>query len=423
MDIEIDKIGAIGDGVYLNTTIIQKAIDDCNATGGGRVVVSGGVYLTGKLILKSNVTLHVAAGAMLLGAEDYENYPETEHVKHVDSSKLPRLRNNCFIFADECENIAITGDGTIDCNGDKFIVPLEGEIKSWPYKRIDGPIPPRVVFFTGCKNVKVEDITMVNQPAGWSYWIHDCDFVTFDKVKIIANVEYPNNDGIHINCSRNVTISNSSIICGDDCIIVRANSVSLKENKVCEKVVVTNCNLTSYSSGIRIGWQNDGTIRNCTFSNIVMTDTTIGIGIVLPYGKPVNFDVVYPGLKGPVTTDYGREETLIENLSFNNIIMDKNFSGPVRIDISSNPLVACKAIRNIYFSNMHVRGPVLPFIRGRENCHVENVWFTDCNFEVTDGSEFGDCAGHGAYYARGQFNMYTQHVDNLRMNNTTISVV
>ena len=72
---------------------------------------------------------------------------------------------------------------------------------------------------------------------------------------------------------------------------------------------------------------------------------------------------------------------------------------------------------------MHVRGPVLPFIRGRENCHVENVWFTDCNFEVTDGSEFGDCAHHGGYYPRGQFNLNTQHVDNLRMNNTTISVV
>lgn len=423
MDIEISKVGAIGDGVCLNTKIIQKAIDDCNATGGGKVVVSGGVYLTGKLILKSNVTLHVAAGATLLGAEACENYPETENVKHVDSAKLPRLRNSCLIFADECENIGITGEGTIDCNGDKYVVLREGEIKGWPYKRIDAPTPPRVVFFTGCRNVKVEDITMVNQPAGWSYWIHDCDFVTFDKVKIIANVEYPNNDGIHINCSRNVTISNSSIICGDDCIIVRANSVSLKENKVCEKVVVTNCNLTSYSSGIRIGWQNDGTIRNCTFSNIVMTDTTIGIGIILPYRKPVTYEITCPDPNVPVSSDVGREETLIENLSFNNIIMDKNFSGPVRIDINSNPLVTCKAIRNIYFSNMHVRGPVLPFIRGRENCHVENVWFTDCNFEVTDGTEFGDCSGHGAYYARGQFNMYTQHVDNLRMNNTTISVV
>ena len=109
---------------------------------------------------------------------------------------------------------------------------------------------------------------MQNQPSGWSYWIHDCDYVSFNKCKIIANVQYPNNDGIHINSSRNVTVSNCDISCGDDCIIVRANNLSLAENKVCEKVTVTNCNLTSYANGIRIGWMGDGVIRNCSFSNI-----------------------------------------------------------------------------------------------------------------------------------------------------------
>ena len=65
------------------------------------------------------------------------------------------------------------------------------------------------------------------------------------RLDIIADVQYPNNDGIHINCSRHVTVSDCNITCGDDCIILRANSVSLKENKVCEFVTVTNCNLTS----------------------------------------------------------------------------------------------------------------------------------------------------------------------------------
>ena len=68
MNIDVSKIGAIGDGSYLNTTIIQKAIDDCNAAGGGRVILSGGIYLTGKLIMKSNVTLHITSGTTLLGS-------------------------------------------------------------------------------------------------------------------------------------------------------------------------------------------------------------------------------------------------------------------------------------------------------------------------------------------------------------------
>ena len=79
-----------------------------------------------------------------------------------------------------------------------------------PYERICDDTPSRVVFFTGCKNVKIVDVTMINQPAGWSYWIHDCDYVTINGIKIDAKLDYPNNDGIHINSSRNVTVSELS---------------------------------------------------------------------------------------------------------------------------------------------------------------------------------------------------------------------
>lgn len=68
----------------------------------------------------------------------------------------------------------------------------------------------------------------------------------------------------------------------NNCIVVRANSASLKENKVCEKVTVTNCTLTTWCNAIRIGWINDGTIRDCAFSNLVITDSSVGVGIVLP---------------------------------------------------------------------------------------------------------------------------------------------
>ena len=149
---------------------------------------------------------------------------------------------------------------------------------------------------------------MVGQPAGWSYWIHDCDRVQIDGLKILANVRYPNNDGIHVNFSRDVTISDCIIETGDDSLVVRANSRSLKENKTCERVIISNCSLRSWSAGIRIGWTNDGVIRDCSFSNIVMHDTSVGIALVLPRRKDA-----------PGWTDYGREATEIESLSFNNI--------------------------------------------------------------------------------------------------------
>ena len=416
MTVNIKDFGAIGDGKTLNTKAIQSAIDFAGKTG-GRVLIEDGIYMTGTILYKSNVELHIASDAVLLGSPDCDDYPEAETV-HVNSSLLPRWRNACLIFAEECENIALTGMGTIDCNGKTFVIHSQAAGTGWKYHRDHThPTPPRAVFFTGCKNVKVEDITMINQPAGWSYWIHDCDYVAFDRVKIDAEVEYPNNDGIHVNSSRNVTISNCSITCGDDCIIVRANNVSLKENKVCERVVVTNCNLTSYSAGIRIGWINDGTIRNCAFSNLVMTDCSCGIDFKFPY---VKHD---PNI--PSTSDIGREATRIENLTFDNIIMDKTYTAPVNFEIDPHEDVMVDAVGNIYFSNMRVRGPQFIWIQGREQNHIQNVEFNNCSFTLTDGSEFPDKNNHGASRHFKDVDYHPLNIsfaDNIRFNNTSFTV-
>ena len=104
MDISIKELGAVGDGRVKNTEIIQRAIDMCAASG-GRVLVSDGVYLTGRLTMRSNVELHIAAGATLLGSPDYADYPEAE-LTHVDTKMLPRERNACLILA-ECFIIAL----------------------------------------------------------------------------------------------------------------------------------------------------------------------------------------------------------------------------------------------------------------------------------------------------------------------------
>ena len=368
---DIRTYGAVPDGTTLNTAAIQSAIDACGAAGGGTVQISGGTYLTGTIELRTGVELHIDAAARLLGSPDCADYPEKDR-RHVDRRKLPRRQSASLIFAEECERIAITGRGTIDANGDSFIerVP-DGEHYWMPYRRIDAPTPPRVVFFTGCRNVLVTDVTMTNPPAGWSYWIHDCDDVHFDRVQIRARLDYPNNDGIHINSSRNVTVSNALISCGDDCIIVRANNSSLAENKVCENVAVTNCTLTSHSGGIRVGWVNDGIIRNCVFSNLVMTDTTVGISILLPYG----FDG-----SGTRLPDSGREATHIENLSFDHIMMDRGYSYPIYIHINGDPRTQVDCIRNLHFSRIHARAHQMPHIVGRPGCPVTDLTFSDCSF-------------------------------------------
>lgn len=411
----ISDFGAVGDGKTMNTVQIQSAIDECSKQGGGTVVLKSGVYLSGSITLKSGINLHIEQDAVLLGSPNVEDYPEKETLKHVDTDFLPRWRNASFIFAEECEDIAITGKGKIDCNGTHFTVPFP-DSRTWKYRRIDKPTPPRVVFFTGCKNILISNITMINQPAGWSYWIHDCDDVVVKNITIDADVDYPNNDGVHINSSRNVTISDCNISCGDDCIVLRANNASLKENKVCENVTVTNCTLTSYSSAVRIGWVQDGTIRNCTLSNLTMYDCSTGVSILIPDTKRCPKGVY------PAGADVGREATYVENISFDNIKMDKQCSYPVYIDVCANEEILFKGINGLKFTSLHSKGPELPFIKGRESRPVENISFTDCSFTVTDGSEFDNRNQHG-WTALTDLEPYhpmtIMHTKNISFNNTT----
>ena len=405
---DVRNYGAVGDGKTLNTAAIQKAIDDCASKNGGTVLLEDGTYMTGSIVLRSNVNLHIEQNAVLLGSPNCGDYPEKQNLKHVIRENLPRTRNASMIFAEECENISITGMGKIDCNGTRFVREKQGEWTGWRFERIDAPTPPRVVFFAGCRNIKIEDITMLNQPSGWSYWIHDCDYVVFDKCKILAEVRYPNNDGIHINSSRNVTVSNCDIVTGDDCIVVRANNRSLAENKVCEKVTVTNCNLTSYSGGIRIGWISDGVIKNCTFSNLVMTDTVIGISIVLP-----DFSKV---------PDRGREDTLIENLLFNNIVMDKIYGRPIKIYIGQTDGTRCEAIRNIYFSKVVASGLEFPYLCGRKDNKIRNIYFNDCRFECLSDEELPNFRQHGAAdWDRSHGVPIFDNIENIVFNNTNFS--
>lgn len=408
-DIDLKSFGAKPDGKTKVTATLQKAINEVSKAGGGQVILSGGTFLTGPIELKDGVELHIEADATLLGSPDLKDYPNRTGSKHVIPENLPRWRDIALIYADEAENIAITGRGTIDANGKYFVRPkTESDKTAWNYVRIvsNNESVPRVVYFTGCRNVTVTDVTMVNQPAGWSYWIHDCDLVHFDRCKILANVEYPNNDGIHINSSRDVTVSNCFIETGDDSIIVRANNRSLHEKKVCERVTVTNCTLHSWANGIRVGWVNDGVIRDCVFSNIVMTDTNVGIVIQLP---------------GETDSDYGCEATLIENILFSNIVMDGIYAHPISAQIADSEFTKVEAVRNIRFQGIHSRGLQFLYIKGTEKHPFENFTFSDCTFERVSDEVLPGYKEHGSSYWDRHKEETFLHAKNFVFNNTTFT--
>ena len=381
---DIRAFGAKPDAKTNNAAAIQTAVDACARDGGGRVLIAGGTYLSGTVLLKAGVELHLAADGVLLASPNREDFPEYPK-KHVDISKLSRFSGASLIYAEECENIAITGMGKIDGNGYAYVTPCEPYHSGWSYKRNGANTLPRIVFFAGCKNIRVEDVTVVNAPAGWAYWIHDCDFVHFDKAKVLCPLDFPNNDGIHINSSRDVTVSNCVIKTGDDCIVVRAANRSLYERKVCERVTVTNCTLMSHTNAIRLGWVGDGVIRNAVFSNLTIDETRTGITIYLPTAK-VAFSDNTPetcGKGGKGNNGLGASEleaTHIENVSFSNITMHNLYLSPVEIEIDADEQTPCDCIKNIFFSHIYAETLGFPAIIGRKDCKVQNIRFSDCDF-------------------------------------------
>lgn len=386
MTIDVRSCGAAGDGRTMDTQSIQRAIDACAGTG-GRVIVQDGTYLTGTLRLRSHVELHIEAGATLLASPRCEDYPPVS-LARVNAAMLPRGRASCLLLAEDCEGAALTGRGTIDCSGSSFVAPAPAGYYL-RYQRIDAPTPPRVVFLCGCRNALVQDISVVNAPAGWAFFVHGCDTVNIDRVKVSGNMDYPNNDGIHINCSRSVSVTGCTLDCSDDTIIVRANSASLPEDTPCENVTISDCRLRSHAAGIRVGWLCDGTIRNCTFSNLTMTDCTAGVSFSLPANTG--------SARWP---DQGREATRIENLLFSNIVFQRGYDSPVYMNIADHPSVQCAGIRDITFSHMQGESARLPRLFGREDCPLERITFADCAFRQIPLSAVEDGRTHGSLIHR-----------------------
>ena len=247
------------DGVTLNTRSIQFAIDYINQQGGGRLVFDVGRFLTGSIHLKSNVTLHLLEGAVLLGALNPMDY---------DRKGLTAL-----ILCHDQQNIAITGIGVIDGQGREVarnVVELvhKGLIKdAFRNDRPEVPIRPMLIYFRSCKNILIRGVTMRNA-AAWVQTYDQCKNLRIDSITVDSRAFW-NNDGIDIVDCDSVAITNSYIDADDDAICLKSHDA----NAVCQNVIVRNCTIRSSANGIKFGTASLGGFRNIKLINIKVFDT------------------------------------------------------------------------------------------------------------------------------------------------------
>ena len=360
--------GAVGNKISDDAKAIQQAIDECSANGGGTVLLPANhTFMSGPLCLKSNVDLHLEATAVLLANPD-------EGIYKLSAFGENRGEGMMWIYANGADNISITGKGTIHGNGIAFMgKELDDSYELKPVTTFDPR--PHVLTLTDVKNLTIRDIT-IRDGAYWTVHLIGCDGAVIDGISLLNNLKIRNGDGIDLDHSRNVRISNCHITSGDDCICLK-NRREFEQYGPCHDITVTNCVMTSRSCAIKIGSENMDSIYNVVFDNCVITRSNRGLGI------------------------QNRDEGTVTDVMFSNIIMDCQLWSDVwwgkaePIYVTSYPRAngnhkdanwrfpkgetvgRCGEVSRIYFNNIVANSENGCFVGGDIEGKVNNVHFSN----------------------------------------------
>jgi polygalacturonase len=360
----IKDSGALADGKTINTLAIQSTFDKCHAAGGGEVIVPAGVFYSGTIFLKSNVYLHLLPGSVLQGSYNPADYPEHDILSHKKFGTITHDGQwvkfmKALVIADNAQNVGIIGQGTLKGAG-------EGEAFQLGINK-DGK--PKNIFFVGCTNVKLKDITVLNS-AQVTISISKCETVFIDGLFVDSQVNW-NCDGMDVD-SRNVVISNCIIESEDDALCFKSEYLGT----FCENISVTNCVVSSMCNGIKLGTGSRTGFRNITVSNCVVkknlkneyfhwkmtpdivsdpTTTSVNTGIVI------------------MTVDGG----LMENIIFSDIIMTDVLS-PFFIRVGSRFLTSDNkpsVMKNISITKVtaYTRSTIPSIIAGLEESPAQDI--------------------------------------------------
>ena len=280
-DFNITGYGAKGDGVTDCTEAFRRAIQECFNANGGRVIVPPGVYLTGAIHLKSNVNLHLEKGATIRFSTDPKKYLPVVFTRYECTEVM---NYSPLVYAFEQENIAITGEGTLDGQGaawhswkskaDSTRLVRMGEDGVPVAQRIFGEghfLRPNFIQPMRCKNVLIEGVRVVNSPMWVLHPLYSTNVTVRD---VTVDTKGPNTDGCDPDSCSDVLITNCSFSDGDDCIAVKSgrDADGRRVNIPCQNLVIQNCRFAAGHGGVALGSETAGGLRwlfaeNCQFDS------------------------------------------------------------------------------------------------------------------------------------------------------------
>ncbi len=315
--------GAVGDGMTLNTDAFATAIKECNESGGGLVNVPAGIWLTGPITLKDNVNLHLQRGAHIQFSKDFDLYP----LVLTSYEGRPQYRCTSPLNAKGAENIAVTGEGVIDGNGDawrlvkrykltdnqwkeltkhgvtdskekvwwpseqalnaeKYIKELGKNISQLTREEADNIrdyLRPVMVSLIECKKILLDGVTFQNSPA-WNLHPLKCENMIIRNIDVRNPWYSQNGDGIDLESCKNVYLYNSGFDVGDDAICMKSGRDKYGRDRgmPSENIVIADCIVYHGHGGFTIGSEMSGGVRNVLISNCNFIGTDVGLRFKVP---------------------------------------------------------------------------------------------------------------------------------------------
>ena len=429
-EVNLRDFGADGTGMTLCTDAFARAIDALTAKGGGRLVVPQGVWLTGPIVLKSNVNLHLLKGAIIQFAADETLYP----VISTSFEGLDTRRCQSPISAVGQTNIAITGEGVIDGNGQYWRPLKKSKVTDAHWKRVVGSggveskksywvpneayaraeekatmnvpkadteeewnaikrfLRPVMVSLVSCKNVLLQGVIFQNSPA-WNIHPLMCENIIIDNL-LVRNPAYAQNgDGIDLESCKNALIVNSRFDAGDDGICIKSgkDADGRKRGIATENVVVDGCTVFAGHGGFVVGSEMSGGVKNIKVQHCQFIGTDVGLRFKSTRGRggivehiyvdsismddiqadALTFDMFYGGKSVPeMIADGDTPNTVTKH--------PVDETTPIFRDINISNVICSGSGRSLYFNGL----PEMPIDRiSLKNLYItshEDAIFNNC---------------------------------------------